>query len=209
GLTVKEAMRSLTMNRIALAIFIQSTMGVSIMVHLVPLLTDRGISSVEAVGLAALLGFASIAGKLMTGFLVDRLAGSVLPVTVFSLPGAAYVIFLTAETSIPILSIAVVLVGYASGASLQMATYLTTRYAGLRNFGTIFGIISSLMALSAGIGPILAGAVYDLTGHYTYLLMTGIPAAVVAGLCVVGLGPYPEFAPVTPEPRTRTIKATA
>ncbi|MCB2072183.1 MAG: MFS transporter [Novosphingobium sp.] len=209
GLTLKEALRSLTMNRIALAIFIQSIMGVSIMVHLVPLLMDRGITSVEAVGIAALLGFASIAGKLLTGFLVDRMAGSLLPVTVFSMPGLAYLIFLTADTSIPVLSVAVIFLGYASGASLQMATYLTTRYAGLRSFGTIFGVISSLMALSAGIGPILAGAVYDITGHYTYLLMTGVPAAVVAGLCVLGLGPYPEFSPVEPETAARPARAAA
>ena len=209
GLTVKQAIRSLRMNRIALAIFIQSTLGASIMVHLVPLLMESGITRVEAVGIAALLGLASIAGKLLTGFLVDRLSGSILPVTVFSLPAITYLLLLRERPSLPLLAVAVILFGYASGASLQMTTYLTTRYAGLRSFGTIFGIISSLMALGAGIGPILAGAVYDATGHYLFLLMAGVPAAIVAGLCVFGLGPYPEFVPVEPEEEERAIKASA
>ncbi|MCB2077916.1 MAG: MFS transporter [Novosphingobium sp.] len=193
GLTVKEAVRSVTINRIALAIFLQSLMGASIMVHLVPLLVGSGLTRLEAVGLAALLGAASVCGKLVTGAIVDRVQGSILPVTVFTLPALAYAFMLQAHGSMILLAASVLMLGYASGAGLQMGTYLTTRYAGLRNFGTIFGLISSLMAVAAGIGPLAAGIVFDLTGDYRLLMMIGIPAAIVAGLSLFGLGPYPRF----------------
>jgi MFS family permease len=195
GMTVREAVRSLTMHRIAIAMFLQSTMGVSIMVHLVPMLTADGLTRGEAAGIAAILGMGSIAGKLITGWLADRVTGSLLPVACFGGPAVAYVILLQAQGSVLLLSGAVIVLGYCSGASLHLTTYLTTRYAGLRNFATIFGLISSLMALSAGIGPVLAGVIFDATGSYALLLTAGIGVALVAGAAVFGLGPYPVFPP--------------
>jgi MFS family permease len=112
----------------------------------------------------------------------------------------AYALLMQAGGSVGILTFAVFVLGYCSGASLQLATYLTTRYAGLRNFGTIFGILSSLMAAAAGIGPLVAGGIFDLTGGYGLLLMAGVPAAILAALAVFRLGPYPVFEPVTPRP---------
>jgi MFS family permease len=193
GLTVKEALRTLKLYRIAIAIFLQATMGAAIMVHLVPMLTADGLSRAEAAGMAVFVGGGSVVGKLATGWLIDRFAGSLIPVACFSGPALAYLIMLQSAGSALLLSCAVLLLGYCSGASLQLATYLTTRYAGMRNFGTIFGLISSFMALSAGVGPPLAGAIFDSTGNYTLLLILGIPIALVAGLCVFRLGPYPKF----------------
>ena len=92
-----------------------------------------------------------------------------------------------------LLPVGVVLMGYCSGGCLQLATYLTTRYAGLANFGAIFGVISSLLALSSGIGPPMAGRIFDMTGSYDLLLIAGIPAALLAGAAVFKLGPYPEY----------------
>jgi predicted MFS family arabinose efflux permease len=72
GLTMHEAVRSLTMQRLALAIFIQAVMGTAIIVHIVPMLTSDGLSLAQATTVAALLGVASLTGKLLTGWLIDR-----------------------------------------------------------------------------------------------------------------------------------------
>lgn len=199
GLTLREAVRTSAMQRIALAMFLQALMGAAIMVHIVPMLTADGLTAAEATTIAAVLGIASITGKLVTGGLIDRIPGSLLPVIAYGGPGVAYVLLLQAEGSVGALAFAVFVLGYCSGAAMQLATYLTTRYAGLRNFGAIFGVVSSLMACGAGIGPVLAGWVFDTTGGYSLLLTAGIPAAVIAALAVFRLGAYPVFAPVTPE----------
>lgn len=199
GLTLREAVHTTTIQRIGLAMFIQALMGASVMVHLVPMLTADGLSTTQATSLAAVLGVASIVGKLVTGALIDRITGSLLPVIGFGGSVIAYVLLLQASGSVWLLAVAVFVLGYCSGASLQLATYLTTRYAGLRNFGAIFGVFSSLMAAAAGVGPVLAGRIFDMTGGYGPLLMGGIPAATVAGLAVFRLGAYPTFERVAPE----------
>lgn len=199
GLTVREAIRSTILQRIGLAMFLQALMGASIMVHIVPMLTADGLTLTEATTIAAVVGVGSIAGKLISGWLIDRVSGSLLPMIGYGGPGIAYALLLHADGSVEILTFAVFVLGYCSGASLQLATYLTTRYAGLRNFGTIFGLLSSLMAAAAGIGPLVAGGIFDLTGGYALLLMAGVPAAIMAALAVFRLGPYPVFEPVTPQ----------
>jgi len=85
-------------------------------------------------------------------------------------------------------------IGFASGAGLQISTYLISRYAGLRNFGAIFGTISSMMMAGTALGPMFAGAVHDLTGSYDILEMIAAPVMLLCATLFVGLGPYPEFA---------------
>jgi MFS family permease len=205
GLTLREAVRNPVMLRIALAMFIQATMGSAILVHIVPMLMADGLTLTDATTLAAIVGIGSIAGKLITGALIDRIAGSILPMIGYGGPGIAYLLLLQGKGQFWPLALAVLVLGYCSGASLQVGVYLTTRYVGLRNFGAIFGVISSLMALGAGIGPTLAGWIFDTAENYTPLLRAGVPAAIVAGLAVFRLGPYPRFEPVTlPAPAAET-----
>lgn len=199
GLTVRQALRNLAMQRISVAMFLQSTMTVAVLVHIVPMLTETGLSRAEAAAIAAILGLGSVSGKLATGFLVDRFAGSAVPALTFAGPGIGYAMLLTGGELAWLLPVGVFVMGYCSGGCIQLAAYLTTRYAGLANFGAIFGLVSSLLALSAGVGPLLAGFVYDETGSYRILLTAGIPAALLAGLAVFRLGPYPDF-PAAVEP---------
>ena len=85
---------------------------------------------------------------------------------------------------------------------MQVTTYLTTRHAGMRHYGKIFGVISMLMGVGGGLGPLLAGIIFDTTGNYRLLMAIAAPGALVAGLAVLGLGRYPEFSPQLPEGAT-------
>lgn len=98
------------------------------------------------------------------------------------------------------LLIGTVVIGTGSGAMLHMIMYLTTQYGGLRNFGKIYGSISALFGLAGGLGPVLAGAIFDATQSYELFLISAIPVFVLAAMLVFGLGPYPEFEPVSAEP---------
>lgn len=199
GLTLGQALRNPAMLRIGLAIFLVSLMSSAVVIHAVPLLEASGLTRTHAAGLASILGIGSVAGKLLTGVLVDRLTTSLLPFAVYTLPALSYFIILQAGPNMALLGVAVFVLGYGSGGSLQMSTYLTSRYAGVRHFGKIFGLISSLMSLAAGIGPLVSGWIYDTTGSYQIALIIAIPAVLAAGIAVLGLGPYPDFGPSQPE----------
>lgn len=193
GLTLGEAARNSAMWRIGIATLLQTMIGAAIAIHFIPLLIWSGLERIEAAGLAALLGVGSLAGKLITGWLIDRVSGGLIPFICFSMPGVAYFLLWQGQGSLPALAGATLIVGYAGGASLHMTAYLTTRYAGLAHYGKIYGLIGSLLSLGAGIGPLVAGILYDQTQGYEILLFIGMPLALVAGLLVGFLGPYPRF----------------
>ena len=193
GLTLGQAARSSVMWRIALATLLQTAIGAAIAIHYVPLLIWSGVGRAEAAGIAALLGIGAIAGKLVTGWLIDRVSGGLIPFICFAMPGVAYFLLWQGHGSVPALATATLIVGYAGGSSLHMTAYLTTRYAGIAHFGKIFGIISSMMGLGAGIGPLVAGLAYDRTQSYETLLVIGMPLAFLGGLLVAFLGRYPNF----------------
>ena len=70
---------------------------------------------------------------------------------------------------------------------------MTSRYAGMRNFGTIFGFMASLIALGGGLGPLLAGIVFDTYGTYDPLIIASVIGTFVAAAMIFGLGKYPEW----------------
>ncbi len=69
----------------------------------------------------------------------------------------------------------------------------TAGYAGMKNFGAIYGVMSSLMALAAGMGPMLAGLVYDVSGDYRWFLVAGTVGCALGGLLIVSMPPYPDW----------------
>ena len=69
--------------------------------------------------------------------------------------------------------------GYAGGTKIQLCSYLTARYAGIRNYGTIFGFMTSIISLSSMAGPLLAGVSHDRYGSYAAMMYTGVLLSLV------------------------------
>lgn len=195
GLTVRQALRNLSTLRIAFAVAFQAMVNAAVGIHLVPLLVSGGITRMEAAGLAAALGLTNLAGNLVTGWLTDRITSPLLPMAVYCLPALGLVALLNAGGSTAMILLAILFLGFGGGGALQLGMYLTTRYAGVRNFATIYGFINSLQTLTTGVGPWFAGWVFDTTGNYNQFLWAGIPVYVLSGLMVFGLGKYPDYSP--------------
>ncbi len=194
GLTAREALRDSRMIRIAIANLLMASISGGVSAHLVPLIAETGISKTTAVQMAATAGIAGMVGKFLTGWLLDRYQGSFVPFFSFAVASLGHFLLLNTLGTPSALTAGAMILGYSSGAGLQATTYLVSRYAGLRKFGTIFGTIASMMLAGTAIGPLVAGRVHDVTGAYTALLMLASPTMLVCALLFVGLGPYPDFA---------------
>jgi MFS family permease len=195
GLTFGEALRDRRLQRITLAIFLQSIMSTAMAVLVVPVLVSLGIGKAEAAGMAGIVGIGAFAGKLLAGALVDRFQSPLLPFSAFALPALGYSTILLGRDMAVLVSTGLFCIALGGGATLQMSNYLVSRYAGVRHFGKIFGVVSSIMSLATGIGPLVGGMIFDFTGTYIALMVAAIPMALVAGTAVFGLGPYPVYEP--------------
>lgn len=191
GLSVAQAVRTLALYRIGASTLIMMILTIGMIVHQVPLLTEIGISRQTAAFLASLTGVAGIFGKLVSGYLMDRMDAGLISCLTIGIASLAFVLLLLPSQSLPLMVIAMIVLGYTNGCKFQVCAYLTSRYVGMRNFGKVFGVMSCLVALGAGLGPFLAGLIHDLFGSYRPLVMIGIPASLLSGLLLFRLGPYP------------------
>jgi predicted MFS family arabinose efflux permease len=205
GLTLRQALRTPAIIRIAIALLIATTLGVAITVNKVPLLTAGGMSRHDAALITASAGVFGIGGKLLTGWLLDRWKTSWVPGISLALPTVAYLALLDPRRTLLETIVAIMIFAYSSGAYLQVCTYLTSRYGGLLHFGKIFGLMASLMSLGSSAGTQLASSIFDRFGNYTPLLVVAIPLVIIAGLLVSGLGAYPQWdsSPTTADPHLR------
>lgn len=193
GLTVRQAACDRNLWLIAGSTIIMMMLTVGVLVHQVPLLTDVGLSREDAAWLASLSGIGGIAGKLITGCLMDRTRPNIVSGATMGVAAFGFLFLMEPFRSMPVIVGCAFIIGYSSGAKLQITAFLTGRYAGMKHFGIIFGVMSSLITVGSALGPIMAGAIYDRYGNYDMLLNIGVVGALIAGIALMILGKQPDW----------------
>jgi len=193
GLAFREALRAPAVLKILAATVIAMAPVVGGMVHAVPIMTEHNLSLVTATTMMGGYGLGTVVGKIGTGWAMDRGANRLLPMLSFASPGISALLLLSTDGRPALAGVALFILGYAGGAIMSLTAYLLVRYAGMRSFGQLFGLASGLMGLGAGVGPYVAGLVFDATGSYTPLLLGFLPPPLIAGALIGALGPRPEL----------------
>lgn len=193
GLTIAEAWRDSALWRLAIANFLVMLLTMGLVIHLFPILTEAGVERTTAAWLVGLSGIAGIVGKLVTGVLLDRFRPNWVGGITLGAASLAFALLLDGIRSPTLIVIALVINGYAAGTKTHITGFLTAGYAGMKNFGAIYGLMSSLMALAAGMGPMLGGLVYDGFGDYRYFLLAGTVGCALGGLLILSMPAYPGW----------------
>ena len=157
-------------------------------VNLVPIIKASGQPLAIAAQIAGALGLAAIAGRLMVGALLDRFPTRPLAIAVFLMLPLACVALLNADGSLPMALLGTILIGFATGAEMDVVTFIAARTFGAQIFTSIYALFTSTLAICASLGPLLAGFLYDQTGSYQMFLMEIITFGVV-GAVVIALLP--------------------
>jgi MFS family permease len=189
GVTWSVARRESTFWFMASAFFLVGASVHACVIHLVPMLTDHGISVERAAFASSLLGVALLIGRVFSGFFLDRFFGPYVAILLFS--GVAVGIsLLWAGVGGDFALLAAFLVGLGMGAEADIIAYLTGRYFGLRSFGEIYGYLFATFTLAGALGPVLMGVGFDHLGSYRAPLLLFLVATLVATALLTRLGPY-------------------
>jgi MFS family permease len=172
--------------RLALIGFLLGVIVAALIVHLVPMLVDRGIPAAEAARMAALIGVAVVVSRLVVGWLFDRFHAPRVACLFLTSPVIACAILYFHGPAVP----AALMLGLAAGAEVDMLAYFTSRYAALENYGATYGLILGLFSLGAAFGPPLFGWAVDTTGNADLALACSGAALVGVLALIATLGPY-------------------
>lgn len=192
GLSRGAALRSQVLWLLLAAFFVISMSIQACMIHLVPLLQDRGMTAAQAAWAASLLGGAGMLARLGTGWLLDRLPADRIPTLAFGLV-AVGIFLLWGQASGSLAYGAAFLIGLGYGAESATIPYLVSRYFGLRAFGEIYSYVFITVPFGGALGPGLMGAVFDRTGSYRWALLGCGLATVAAAALLLRLRSYPVF----------------
>ena len=169
GATVADALRSRIFWTLVVVFFASALSLNGAIVHLAALLTDRGVSPEGAALVVSVMGAGSLAGRLSTGWLLDRLFGARVSFTLLSV-AALGTYLLAGADSFASGAVAAALIGFGMGGELDVTPYLISRYFGLRSFSTLYGMAFGASAMAGAVGPVLLGRAFDTTGSYATLL---------------------------------------
>lgn len=192
GLTRGEALRGSLLWLLIGAFFVIYASIQACMIHLVPMLKDRGMTPAKAALAASLLGVAGMIGRLGTGYLLDRLPAERVPTLAFGIVAAGIFLLFAGATGTSAY-VAAMLIGFGYGAESATIPYLVSRYFGLRSFGEIYSYLFITVPLGGALGPWLMGMWFDRTGSYQFVLLLCGIATVLAALLMLRLKRYPTF----------------
>lgn len=179
GMRIRDALRDSQFYRLA-AVVMLAAIGVGgLIVHLVPMLTDAGLTPAAAGRSAGMLGIAIIFARISTGILIDRIFAPLVAFWIFLVAG--FGCFLLARGGVAFAPYAALFVGLAIGAEIDLISYFVVRYFGMKDYGKIYGWLYAIFMVGTSLGPVLAGFTYDHYGNYS----VGVG---ILGGCLVGAG---------------------
>ncbi|MHC5350448.1 MFS transporter [Metapseudomonas furukawaii] len=194
GLSFREGMSSTkfwTCN-LALALVISSIVGM--VTSTVPMLQARGLSAAEANLIFSGFGIALIFGRMLIGYLLDRLWPPAVAAFSLALPAIGCLIYLGSTIEFGPLLLAAILVGFGAGAEFDIAAFLVARYFGLREYGRLFGVHQGLNTVASALAPLLFALLLSHTGTYSAMLVYCLACSLVGPLLLLTLGRVPRFA---------------
>jgi MFS family permease len=199
GLTVGQAAATRQFWLLAATFFLVALGLLGSSGHIVPLLTDRGLTPAQATATFSLIGLSTLCGRLVAGWLMDRVHAAHVATVFFLAPIAGFAFLLGGSGLLP--AVGVVLVGLGLGAEVDMIAFLITRYLGQRSFGMLYGYFFMAFGLGGSCGRMLGGYLFDRAGSYRPAVIgasIGLVAAVILINCL-GRYVYPVQRPFAPE----------
>jgi len=180
GLSLREAAgtKQFWLLCLVLAAFFYSFQ--SIQVHIVPYAEDYGIARENTAIIMSIIEAVSIAGRLALGYIEDR-KGTKFGFIICALILITALTWLQMARALPKLYLFATIYGIFHGGFTTLMSPIVANLFGTHSIGTILGVIQFCAACVGGIGSLLTGRLYDISGTYSVAFM------VCLGLSIFGL----------------------
>ncbi|CAG1004563.1 L-lactate transporter [Burkholderiales bacterium] len=193
GKTMPEALRDWRFWLLAVAFVLISFAVGGPIPNMENILKVAGFEKQQIVGLVALIGLSVICGRIVGGWLIDRLWAPGVAFVMLSLPALACWLLAQGGADLFQARLSIFLIGFAAGVEYDLMAFLVARYFGMRAYGAIYGSLYGFFALGAGFGPVFFGKTFDRSGSYASILLISAVLLVAGALLLLALGRYRRF----------------
>ncbi len=178
GLTFRNARRTRQFWLFCLMQFMLFPSLMTVPVHIAIHAEDLGFDATTAAAVLSSIGALSIIGRLILGWIVDRIGGKRCYMICFALLFIS-LIFLRQIVEPRYLFVFALIYGFAHGGFFTIVSPTLAEYFGMHAIGTIFGSVIFFGTLSGAAGPLVAGWIFDTQGSYdnAFILLAAMAAA--------------------------------
>lgn len=205
GMPLRLVVRSKRFWLCNVALTLATVSMIGMVTNTVPMLRDRGMSAADAATAFSVYGISLILGRVLVGYLVDRLWAPGVALVVMLMPAMGCFLFYSGDNHMGMLMLASLLVGFGAGAELDIAAFLMARYFGMRDYSRVFAMHMGVIGLISTLAPFFFGYLYARSGAYTSLMVFCMISFVSAAVLLPLLGRYPTFADPTVESRAGAV----
>jgi MFS family permease len=149
-------------------------------------IVESGYSKILVAGIVGLVGFVSIPGKILWGYLADRW----WPEWIYAagcgtvMAGIAVLLSIGPDSPMWALYLYATLMGVGYSVSPAMTPIMCGWFFGGAHFGVIFGALNSIYHVGGATGVWMAGYAHDLTGNYRLPFSAAIASVAMTVLLV-------------------------
>jgi MFS family permease len=202
---VSEAMGVPAFWLLALTFFVCGyTSNGLVLTHLVPHAAEHGFSEMHAAQALGLMGAMNIVGTVASGWICDRF-GRKGPLAFYYGVRGLSLIFLLYVWNVPSLHVFAAIFGLNYISTVPPTTTLTANIFGRLSVGALSGWIFFSHQVGSAIGAWAGGAIFDVTGSYSWAFLSAAVLAFIAS----GLSLLIKEVPISARPSARPTPRVA
>lgn len=182
GLTTRQATRMHAFWLIMIGMALQQFARTAVASQLVPHLEQDGFSTESAAAAVSGVAFFAMSSKIIFGRLSETITAlySYVIIVAFQIIGLLIVIYSGNQA---VTWVGLMTFGLGMGGVGALGPLAVAETFGLRNLGTIMGLMSFAVILPVVTGPLLSGQVFDRTGEYEIAFLVTAALLTVSLVC--------------------------
>ena len=181
---LREIVRTPVFWVILVSLFLASAGISGVGLHLVPHLTQQGLSPAAAVAAVSVMSVAGAVAALVSGVVAETVSAKLLLILAYLLGAASMWILIHADTLTETYIFAA-LQGFLSSGVNTLAPLMWASYYGRRTLGSIFGVSRAAQVFGFAVGPLASAIVFDRTGSYRGAFIALALVAILASLILL------------------------
>jgi predicted MFS family arabinose efflux permease len=184
-----------------LVMFVCGSGDFMVTTHLVPLVTDHGVSTTTGGHMLAWFGLLSLGGILVAGPASDWIGDKIPIALTFVMRVALFLLVLKYQGLVPFYVFSLAF-GFTFLVTAPLTPTLAGRLYGFSHVGVISGFITTIHHFGGGLWAYVAGVIFDRTGTYDDAFVISAIMALIAIVCAIfirevrhkpgGGGPAPD-----------------
>ena len=186
NLTLRQAIKTHSFWFFLAFMFVCGSGDFLVATHLVPFVTDYGVSPTTAANMLALFGLMSLGGILVAGPVSDLIGNKIPIAATFVLRLLLYAMIIKYRNPISFYIFAGGF-GFTFLITAPLTATLAGRLYGFAHVGLISGFITTIHHLGGGFWAYMGGLLFDKTGSYHLIFVFSAILVVIALLCTMAV----------------------